>query len=670
MLMKKHILALFPIFFATAWLTVSAQNYQVVDIVELQNDLTARTNPRKDAHGKDCALIKANVPSIKKMSFSNCVGDVKYLPGEFDIYIPEGTKSIVFSSADASNNIIDFEKFGINVTSKSVYKATIKAVNTSRNKNCSLTISANMEGPIVLVDGIPSGQIPVTIHGLSAGEHVISIPNTLGYSCSDQTVVLKTGESTDLVLSLTPKLYQEIGIEWATPGGDTAGWWQVRTKKIKNNGKEGLTDFAGNILVPCEFDYVFPDWQGEFFHVRSDGKEGFYKPGVGLVIDCIYDDIFTNSDTNVKWYKVRDDEKVGYVDSKGKQVIPLIFTDGTWRDKTWNSSMIVARIDCESNDITGVFDASGHTIVEPRAATQCDYYDGVSVGYYESENTRRYFIMDTCGNETLLPHVDFIDGFMTEAMFHDGLLPVRNSSKKWGYINKAGELVIPFMYEYAGSFENGYGYVTFNGSNIYINKCGQKIGDNKTVSWSYAQKYGRKSMIKVTDGKLFGMMDEDGEIRIPIKYEDIEYDPYIEAKRNGEREIFDADANFLFSIPENMHIGHYDKENGILQIFDEESETYGFYNEKGEILSDCIYSMKCPSDDSGIIYDYESVAGTVQDGMAMLVIGDRFGFMNNKGQVTVPAIYSAALPFEDGSTFVRKQDGTWIKIDKNNNQIN
>ena len=52
----------------------------------------------------------------------------------------------------------------------------------------------------------------------------------------------------------------------------------------------------------------------------------------------------------------------------------------------------------------------------------------------------------------------------------------------------------------------------------------------------------------------------------------------------------------------------------------------------------------------------------------MLVLGDHFGFMDKTRKVTVPVVYTAALPFENGSTFVRKQDGEWIKIDKMSNQ--
>ena len=64
--------------------------------------------------------------------------------------------------------------------------------------------------------------------------------------------------------------------------------------------------------------------------------------------------------------------------------------------------------------------------------------------------------------------------------------------------------------------------------------------------------------MRVTDGKKYGLMDETGALRIPIKYESIYDGSYITAVLEGERLVFNADANYLFTIPDNLEIGESD----------------------------------------------------------------------------------------------------------------
>lgn len=52
--------------------------------------------------------------------------------------------------------------------------------------------------------------------------------------------------------------------------------------------------------------------------------------------------------------------------------------------------------------------------------------------------------------------------------FSEGLARVRRGSK-WGYINEAGEEVIPLIYDYAHDFHNGTTSVKFGNENPRIN---------------------------------------------------------------------------------------------------------------------------------------------------------------------------------------------------------
>lgn len=98
---------------------VSAQEIKVKSVKLLEKDLTARTNPRLDGNDDPCALIKVIVPALEGVQFEGWViGQVGYRAGEYQIYVPVGTKKIKFRHPDfAPGEII----FSIPIESKCTY---------------------------------------------------------------------------------------------------------------------------------------------------------------------------------------------------------------------------------------------------------------------------------------------------------------------------------------------------------------------------------------------------------------------------------------------------------------------------------------------------------------------------------------------------------------------
>ncbi len=80
-------------FFLIFSLSVNAQEILVKDFSELPNDLAARTHEKLDANGNPCCLIKVIVPK-QDVIFEGWVIDQKYTPGEYWVYVPEGTTRI------------------------------------------------------------------------------------------------------------------------------------------------------------------------------------------------------------------------------------------------------------------------------------------------------------------------------------------------------------------------------------------------------------------------------------------------------------------------------------------------------------------------------------------------------------------------------------------------
>ncbi|MBP5628526.1 MAG: SUMF1/EgtB/PvdO family nonheme iron enzyme [Bacteroidaceae bacterium] len=102
-----------------------SQEIAVSETEFLENDLAARTNPRLDANGNPCALIRVVLPSVQGMQFEGwVVGKAGYKPGEYQVYVPAGTKKISFRHADYLPGEIVFT---VPIEGKCVYRVKLTA---------------------------------------------------------------------------------------------------------------------------------------------------------------------------------------------------------------------------------------------------------------------------------------------------------------------------------------------------------------------------------------------------------------------------------------------------------------------------------------------------------------------------------------------------------------
>ena len=120
------------LFFASFLISsiVDAQEIKVKLMEYLPNDLAARTHPRPDVNGVNCALIRVVVPAVKNMKFDGwVVGDCTYQPGEYQVYVPEGAKKIKFRHESYEPGEI---VFNMPIQSQCVYKVVLDIPNLSK----------------------------------------------------------------------------------------------------------------------------------------------------------------------------------------------------------------------------------------------------------------------------------------------------------------------------------------------------------------------------------------------------------------------------------------------------------------------------------------------------------------------------------------------------------
>ena len=168
-----------------------------------------------------------------------------------------------------------------------------------------------------------------------------------------------------------------------------------------------------------------------------------------------YDDIETFYGSEL--YTVIRNEKSGFVNTEGKEIITLIYKYG--RDKGID---IYAATD--DNGTTTVFDKKGKQIFQ--IAGNIGYYsDGLAVAYNTDNLAGKMYritgFVDTKGIKTIKESISFFESELKEVgyksiydiKFKNGVCPMFKNNK-WGIIDKAGNQIVPTDYDNF-NIENG-----------------------------------------------------------------------------------------------------------------------------------------------------------------------------------------------------------------------
>jgi hypothetical protein len=104
---------------------------------------------------------------------------------------------------------------------------------------------------------------------------------------------------------------------------------------VELNGKYGIIDKNGNLLLPLEYDYI-RRYDNGLAAVKSGGKWGLIDESFNIVVSCKYDDVgrFENGLCRVeRYYNDRPptdkqdglNKKKGWIDKTGKEIVPCIY---------------------------------------------------------------------------------------------------------------------------------------------------------------------------------------------------------------------------------------------------------------------------------------------------------------------------------------------------------
>lgn len=684
--MKKFILI--SSLFIGVCLSCYASPLVVKNIEELRNDLSARTISRVDVNNKPCALIRINLPTMDELRFSDAVvGEVSYMPGEYIIYVSPDATTLSYA-CKGERTTINFSDFGINIEGKKSYRITLGKEEQTTTKNAtSAYISANYDNMIVLVDGIPMGETPLTIESIEPGRHTISVPNTSGYTMNDTIVDIFRGEKNIIMLSLYKKNISLVGVKYyQEEGNNPEFFWGI--KKTKEN-KAGIEDYTGKVLVPFEYDSVTYDcFWGDCCIIERDGKYGVYKRGEKEVVSCMYEDYFISEKNH--FIALRKDGKWGILNSDFEEKVPFKYETIEYENYILDKRVSHLIQGYNLNYLRMYYtddkgqlhieecNYNGKKLREISEIVDNDQYGRFNEGYWLFRGKLGHGILELNGVKRYLPEKYSIERSAYVSM---GLFPVYDkTTHKYGYMNTKLEWVVepfykPLTLDYMPNYFNSGFSLAGNEQNkeVILDRRGNEasIGDYRITaligkdgkgyygSFDFIERCQRKDIdvmcIRVSDnnGKE-GIFDLDGKQIIPCEiYYKIEIFEFNDGLcffclSKGMCDIIDMKGNLVKKLPmgDFDHISFYKHGNDICYVRCRKKTPVKIQllDKELNVLVDFPENMGITYTSDGIfkVFETDRCVEDYYDGYYRNIVFHRdglFGYVNIKGELLANCIY-------------------------------
>jgi hypothetical protein len=355
----------------------------------------------------------------------------------------------------------------------------------------------------------------------------------------------------------------------------------------------------------------------------------------------------------------------GLIDTTGQVVIPFEYTS--------LSHPFDNRIVAYKDGLTGVFDTQGTLIIPfdtPHISSfdqgMATYSTGQKCGYIDTSRTIKVSVTyDRCN-----PFIDSLAwvGKNTE----EGL--------RYGVVNNQGQLIIPCIYEQAGShlYMNDLFKVNQQGKHGLIDRQGNQI---TSIKYSEIGTFS-EGLLRVRKNGLFGFVNSTGEEVIACQFQRAGYfNNGLVYTRNQQEEVYrDRKLAAVINITGwNLLTGF--SEDGLAQF--KENELIGFRNRLGEVVIKPQYDVISALENgrsrvvkngyNGVLDANKNVIipivyhsiGADSDGIIIARKGDHYGALDTVGKVVIPFIFEYIERFRNGQTYsLAKNNGAYGVIDK------
>lgn len=389
---------------------------------------------------------------------------------------------------------------------------------------------------------------------------------------------------------------------------------------LKKDGKWGLADERGSVIVPCVYDKIKYINTG-IYAAKNNGIWKIYSDSGAYELQAEYDDIGLNYGSNRIW--VKRSGRYGYINLHGKEIFPCSLDYPSQDEATFNLSN--ARNQTLNN------------ATNPVKPTHYEYAGIFSGGRAKvKDNVGHYGFINKKG-KTIIPSI-----YEEAEDFHYGLAAAKKNGH-YGYIDTMGRIVVDFIYDEAENFYEGLAAVAKEGKYGYINSSGKMV---IPLIYKHAERFYHGKANVVIDN-AWGMIDKKGKVVIPFLYEQPFWfiDGLARVSFNGQ--MFFIDSTGATAIADSSEF--YSPFSDGMAITGNDT-GYGYINTSGKLVIPYIYDER----PTLFAHSLASVKYTVHTQYGNT---ERYTVINKQGKSVLPGEYTFISNFTDDGTAVISQFG-------------
>lgn len=287
--------------------------------------------------------------------------------------------------------------------------------------------------------------------------------------------------------------------------------------RIKEGAKWGFMDRSGKVVIEPQYDNCYYQFSEGLAAVEVSGKWGYIDGQNRMVIPPEFNSAsrFGSGIASVRlgsWEVGKG--KNAFIDKSGKY---LLGPWDKWTSKDFGDGLIYEEVDGK----WGYLDTTGKIKIPHRFIDAFSFSDGLA-GVQENETTAGFIDLDGRWVIRLDAAVPHYSGFA------EGLAAVRDmNTGKLGYIDKTGAWKIPPTFSDGREFSQGRAAVEVESKDEtgwpvrrwgVINRQGEMIAPAKyDTVWSY-----KEGFVNVRQGGKWGYLDLAGNLAIPCEFDGAE----------------------------------------------------------------------------------------------------------------------------------------------------
>ncbi len=332
----------------------------------------------------------------------------------------------------------------------------------------------------------------------------------------------------------------------------------------------------------------------------------------------------------------------GVIDAKGNEIVPpqynfaYDFVNGL-------SKVCVGGKDVFGTDGKwGFIDTKGNVVIPIEYKTIDGDFDGDS--YARATRDEGWgMIIDKTGKEIRFSTCDKLLG-----TFYKSSLALAIKNKKYGIVDKAGKVIIPFEYERLYSFENGL-------AAALKEKDGKWGFINQKNEWVIKPQFNSGTSFNsfdfaiLSENYMHGCIDRTGKITIPLEYSIIYppsnvTTPMVVVKKNNKTGFMNPVTGKVIVPLKYDEVKDFKEGLAVVKL----DKKYGCINPSGKEVIPLIY------DD----------AYAFSEGLLKVQVGDKYGYLDKTGKVVIPIQFKYAAEFLGGGAYVKAMDNRSYMIDK------